>query len=343
MIRYVRFSAVATGLTCLAAALVAAPASAQTLKAVKDRGTLNCGVSEGLYGFSSRDDKGVWSGFDVDMCRALAAAIFDDPSKVTYTPLDASARFEALRSGKIDVLSRNSTWTMSRESDLGLSWVGVSYYDGQGFMVPRSLKKDSALDLDGTRVCVQTGTTTELNMRDHFSANKMKFEAVATQTADEATKSYDSGKCNVFTADVSQLHAIRLRLAKPDDHVILPDVISKEPLGPAVKTGDMQWFNLVKWVHFAMLNAEELGVNSQNISEAVNSEKPDVRRLVGKDGAYGEQIGLTRDWAVRIVRHVGNYGEVFERNVGVGSKLGIPRGINQLWNVGGIQYAPPIR
>jgi general L-amino acid transport system substrate-binding protein len=340
MNRYVKFSA---ALACLAAALATAPASAQTLKAVKDRGMLNCGVSEGLYGFSSRDDKGVWSGFDVDMCRALAAAIFDDPTKVAYTPLDASARFEALQSGKIDVLSRNSTWTMSREAELGLSWVGVSYYDGQGFMVPRSLKKESALDLDGTKVCVQAGTTTELNMKDHFTTNKMKFEGVTTQTADEATKSYDSGRCNVFTADVSQLHALRLGLAKPDDHIILPDVISKEPLGPAVKTGDMQWFNVVKWVHFAMINAEELGVNSQNVSEALKSQKPDVRRLVGNEGAYGEQIGLTKDWAARIVRHVGNYGEVFERNVGVGSRLGIPRGINQLWSVGGIQYAPPIR
>jgi general L-amino acid transport system substrate-binding protein len=331
------------GLTCLAAALAAAPAAAQTLKTVKDRGTLNCGVSEGLYGFSARDDKGAWAGFDVDLCRALAAAIFDDPGKVSYTPLDAGARFEALRSGKIDVLSRNSTWTMSRESELGLSWAAISYYDGQGFLVPRSIKKDSALDLDGTKVCVQAGTTTELNMADHFRANRMKFEAVTSQTADEATRNYDSGRCNVFTADVSQLHAIRLRLSKPDDHVILPDVISKEPLGPAVKTGDMQWFNIVKWVHYAMLNAEELGVNSQNVADALKSEKPDVKRLVGGDGAYGEQIGLTKDWAVRIVRHVGNYGEVFERNVGVGSRLGIPRGINQLWSVGGIQYAPPIR
>ena len=245
MNRYAKFSAAVTGLTCLAAALAAAPATAQTLKTVKDRGTLNCGVSEGLYGFSARDDKGVWSGFDVDLCRAVAAAVFDDPSKVNYVPLDAGARFEALRSGKIDVLSRNSTWTMSREAELGLSWVGVSYYDGQGFMVPRSLTKESALDLDGTKVCVQAGTTTELNMKDHFTTNKMKFDAVTTQSADEATKNYDAGRCNVFTADVSQLHAIRLGLTKPDDHIILPDVISKEPLGPAVKTGDMQWFNIV--------------------------------------------------------------------------------------------------
>lgn len=337
----------AAALTCLsfaaAAALPAGPANAQVLKSVKDRGTLNCGVSEGLQGFSSRDDKGVWSGFDVDLCRAVAAAIFNDPSKVTYTPLDATARFKSLQSGNIDVLSRNSTWTMSRESEFGLIFAAITYYDGQGFLVPRSLKKDSALDLDGTKVCVQTGTTTELNLADHFRTNKMSFEAIRSQTADEATKGYDTGRCNVFSADVSQLHAIRLRLTKPDDHIILPDVISKEPLGPAVRQGDTQWLNVVKWVHYAMVNAEELGVNSQNVADALKSEKPDVKRLVGNEGAYGEQIGLTKDWAVRVVRHVGNYGEVFERNVGVGSRLAIPRGINQLWNVGGIQYAPPIR
>jgi general L-amino acid transport system substrate-binding protein len=323
---------------------VAAPADAQqTLKTVKDRGTLNCGVSEGLYGFSSRDEKGAWTGFDVDFCRALAAAIFNDPNKVNFVPLDASARFRALQEGKIDVLSRNSTWTMSRETELGLVFAGVTYYDGQGFLVPRSLNKDSALDLDGTKVCVQVGTTTELNLADHFRANRMKYETVSAQSVEEATKAYDSGRCNVFTADVSSLYAIRLRLSKPDEHIILPDVISKEPLGPAVRQGDPQWLNIVKWTHFALINAEELGVNSQNISDALKSEKPDVRRLVGNDGAYGEQIGLTKDWAVRIVRHVGNYSEIFERNVGVGSKLGVPRGINQLWNVGGIQYAPPIR
>jgi general L-amino acid transport system substrate-binding protein len=336
------FTALVVGVAA-AAALTASAASAQTLKAVKDRGAVNCGVSEGLYGFSARDDKGAWTGFDVDLCRAVAAAVFNDASKVRYTPLDASARFRSLQSGNIDVLSRNSTWTMSRETDLGLIFAGITYYDGQGFLVPRSLKKDSALDLDGTKVCVQIGTTTELNLADHFRANKMKFEAISSQTVEDAIKNYDSGRCNVFTADVSSLYAIRLRLSKPDDHVILPDVISKEPLGPAVRQGDMQWFNIVKWVNFAMINAEELGVNSQNIDQALKSEKPDVRRLLGNEGTYGEHLGLTKDWAARIVRHVGNYGEVFERNVGVGSRLGIPRGINQLWNVGGIQYAPPIR
>jgi general L-amino acid transport system substrate-binding protein len=255
------------GLSCIgASALTASAVGAQTLKSIKDRGVVNCGVSEGLYGFSARDDKGTWAGFDVDLCRAVAAAVFNDPSKVSYTPLDASRRFQVLQSGNIDVLSRNSTWTMSRETDLGLIFAGVTYYDGQGFLVPRSLNKDSALDLDGTKVCVQSNTTTELNLDDHFRTNRMKFEAVRSQTVEEATKGYDSGRCNVFTADVSSLYGIRLRLAKPDDHVILPDVISKEPLGPAVRQGDMQWFNIVKWVNFAMLNAEELGVTSQNIS-----------------------------------------------------------------------------
>ena len=336
-------AAVLTGLFCIAAASATSPAAAQTLKAVKDRGAVNCGVSEGLYGFSARDDKGAWSGFDVDLCRAIAAAVFNDASKVRYTGLDASSRFKALQSGGIDVLSRNTTWTMSREIELGLNFAATNYYDGQGFLVPKALKKDSALDLDGAKVCVQTGTTTELNLVDHFRTNKMKYEAVGTVSADEAIKGYDSGRCNVFTADVSQLFAIRLLLSKPDDHVILPDVISKEPLGPVVRQGDAQWLNVVKWVHFAMVNAEELGVTSKNIDEATKSEKPDVKRLLGNEGSYGEQLGLTKDWAARIVRHVGNYGEVFERNVGVGSRLGIPRGINQLWSVGGIQYAPPIR
>jgi general L-amino acid transport system substrate-binding protein len=334
---------VLAGLFGLAAAFTASPADAQTLKAVRDRGAVNCGVSEGLYGFSARDDKGNWNGFDVDLCRAIAAAIFNDTDKVRYTPLDASSRFKALQSSGIDVLSRNTTWTMSREIELGLNFAATSYYDGQGFLVPKALKKDSALDLDGAKVCVQSGTTTALNLVDHFRTNKMKYEAIGTVSADEAIKGYDSGRCNVFTADVSQLFAIRLLLSKPDDHIILPDVISKEPLGPVVRQGDAQWLNIVKWVHFAMINAEELGVTSRNIDEAMKSEKPDVKRLVGNEGSYGEQLGLTKDWAVRIVRHVGNYGEVFERNVGIGSKLGIPRGINQLWSVGGIQYAPPIR
>ena len=323
--------------------IITPPANAQTLKAVKDRGALSCGVSEGLYGFSARDKDGNWSGFDVELCRAIAAAIFNDAGKISYVPLDASRRFEALQTGSIDVLSRNTTWTMSREVELGLSFAATSYYDGQGFLIRRSMNKETALDLDGAKICVQTGTTTELNLADYFRTNKMLYGLVAASTLEAAIKGYDSGQCNVLTADVSALFGIRLTLSQPDDHVILPDVISKEPLGPAVRQGDIQWFNIVRWVQFAMVNAEELGVTSKNIDDALKSENPDVRRLVGAEGNYGERMGLTTDWAARVIRLVGNYGEVYERTVGVGSPLAIPRGINQLWNKGGILYAPPIR
>ena len=318
-------------------------AGAQTLKAVKDRGSLTCGVSMGLPGFSNPDDKGVWSGLDVDLCRAVAAAIFDDAGKVKYVPLNAEDRFKALQSGKIDVLSRNSTWTMSRESEFNLSFAAINYYDGQGFMIRKSAKKDSALALGGSNVCVQSGTTTQLNLADYFRANNMTYQEMTFSDADSALKAYDSGTCDVFTSDISQLYSERLKLSSPNDHVILADVISKEPLGPAVKQGDSQWLEIVKWSHFAMLNAEELGVTSKNIDEALKSQKPAVKRLVGTEGAYGEQIGLTKDWAVRIIRQVGNYAESYDRNVGTGSKLGIPRGLNHLWSEGGIQYAPPIR
>lgn len=325
------------------AAQLASAANGQVLKAVKDRGTLNCGVSEGLYGFSARDNNGNWNGFDVDLCRAIAAAIFNDTSKVAYFPLDAGRRFEALQSGSIDVLSRNTTWTMSREVELGLVFAATNFYDGQGFIVRRAMNKDTALDLDGAKVCVQTGTTTELNLADYFRANKMKYEAISSTSLEGAIKGYDSGQCNVLTADGSALFAVRLLLTKPDEHIILPDVISKEPLGPVVRQDDMQWFNIVKWVHFALVNAEELGVTSKNIDEALKSENPDIRRLVGTEGNYGERTGLGKDWAANAIRLVGNYGEVYERTVGVGSALGIPRGINQLWSKGGILYAPPIR
>jgi general L-amino acid transport system substrate-binding protein len=323
--------------------VVAGSVSAQTLKTVKERGSLICGVSQGLPGFSSPDDRGNWTGLDVDICRAVAAAIFDDPSKVKFSPLSAKDRFTALQTGEIDVLSRNSTWTMLRDTQLGLNFAGVNYYDGQGFMVRKALKVNSALELNGATVCTQTGTTTELNVADYFRANKMKYEVVAFSTADETVKAYDAGRCDVFTSDVSQLYSLRLKLAKPDDQMILPEVISKEPLGPVVRQGDDQWFNIVKWVLFAMINAEELGVTQKAVDEAMKSDRPDVRRLVGTDGNFGEQIGLTKDWAARIIRHVGNYGESFERNVGAGSKLNIDRGLNRLWSKGGIQYAPPIR
>jgi general L-amino acid transport system substrate-binding protein len=326
-------------------ALVAAsnPASAQTLRAVKDRGVLACGVSQGIPGFSAPSANGDWSGFDVDFCRAVAAAIFNDAGKVRFVPLSTNDRFRALKSGDIDILSRNSTWTMSREAEFDVSFAAVTYYDGQAFMVRRARNITSALDLGDSKVCAQSGTTTELNLADYFNINGMKYELIAGATFDDNTRAYDMNRCDAVTSDASQLHAERLKLSRPGDHVILPDIISKEPLGPAVRQNDQQWFTIVKWTHFAMVNAEELGVSSKTIDDALRSNKPDVKRLVGTDGAYGEQIGLTKDWVVRIVKHVGNYGEIFDRNVGVQTPLGIPRGVNQLWNAGGIMYAPPIR
>jgi general L-amino acid transport system substrate-binding protein len=318
-------------------------ARAQTLKAVKERGTLNCGVGQGLLGFSSQDDKGEWSGLDVDICRAVAAAALGDPAKVTFTPLDAAGRFEALQSGKIDVLSRNSTWTMSRETQLNLLFAGVAYYDGQGFLVRRESGTDTALQLGGKTVCAQAGTTTELNLADYFRANGMALNIVQLATAEESRKAYDEKKCDVLTSDVSQLYAERLKLAAPDSHVILPEVISKEPLGPVVRQGDDQWFNLVKWTLYALINAEELGVKSAGLDDALKSADPNIRRLVGTEGEFGQQLGLGNDWAVRAVRATGNYGEIYERNVGAQSRLSIPRGLNALWTRGGIQYAPPVR
>jgi len=315
----------------------------RTLKRTVRRGEVFCGVNKGLPGFSIPDEKGNWTGFDVDFCRAVAAAIFNDPNKAKFIPLDANERFKELQNRTVDILSRNSTWDMSREQNYDLYFPAVAYYDGQGFMVPRSRNIDSALSLDGSKVCVQAGTTTELNLADYFKANNMKYEEVKFPQLEQAVKAYENGKCDTFTADVSQLYALRLNLTQPADQAILPDVISKEPLAPVVRQRDDDWMMIVKWTLYAMINAEELGITSQNIDEALKSKKPDVMRLVGTEGSYGEDLGLTKDWAVRIIKHVGNYGEVYDRNVGDGSKLKIPRGLNQLWNSGGIQYAPPIR
>jgi general L-amino acid transport system substrate-binding protein len=269
--------------------------------------------------------------------------VLNDPTKVKFVPLSAKDRFTALQSGEIDVLSRNTTWTLSRDTSLGVNFTGVTYYDGQGFLIRKSLKVNSALELNGASICVQTGTTNEQNVSDYFNGNHMKYELIAFGTADETVKAYESGRCDVFTSDISQLYSIRLKLAAPGDHVVLPEVISKEPLGPLVRHGDDQWFDIVKWTLFAMINAEELGVTQQNVDEMAKSNKPDLKRMFGTDGNLGEQLGLTKDWVTRIVKAVGNYGESFDRNVGAGSKLGISRGLNQLWNKGGIQYAPPIR
>ena len=315
----------------------------RTLKRTIRRGEVLCGVNTGLPGFSIPDDKGNWTGFDVDFCRAVAAAIFDDLAKAKFIPLDANERFKELQNRKVDILSRNSTWSMSREVNYDLYFPAVAYYDGQAFMVPQARNIDSALDLNGSKVCVQGDTTTQLNLADFFRANNMKYEEFKFPKLDEVVNAYDSGKCDTLTADISQLYALRLKLSQPGDHVILPDVISKEPLAPVVRQRDDDWMMIVKWTLYAMINAEELGVTSKNIDEALKSKKPDVMRLVGNEGTYGQDLGLPKDWAVRIIRHVGNYGEVYDRNVGAESKLHIPRGLNQLWNAGGIQYAPPIR
>ncbi len=318
-------------------------ATAQTLKTVKDRGILNCGANGTLAGFGLPDAQGKWTGLDVDVCRAIAAAVFNDSNKVKFVPLSAKDRFTALQSGEIDVLSRNTTWTSSRDTSLGLNFTGVDYYDGQGFMVRKALKVNSALELNGASVCVQQGTTTELNLADFFRAHKMTLKSVTFATANEAVKSYDAGRCDAYTTDASGLYAERLRLSNPENNIVLPEIISKEPLGPVVRHGDDQWFDIVKWVLFAMLDAEELGITQKNVNDMLKSTNPAIKRFVGTEGNYGEQLGLTKDWAVRIVKAVGNYGEAFERNVGKSSPLKIDRGLNKLWNQGGIQYAPPIR
>ncbi|HJZ43200.1 MAG TPA: amino acid ABC transporter substrate-binding protein [Hyphomicrobiaceae bacterium] len=324
---------------------MAGVASAQTkvLDTVKQRGSLSCGVNVGLAGFSQPDDKGNWTGLDVDYCKAIAAAIFGDEKKVKYVPTTAKERFTALQSGEIDVLVRNTTWTMSRDSSLGLSFAGVNYYDGQGFMVKKSLNVKSAKELNGATVCVQTGTTTELNLADYFKSSNMTYKPVVFEKLDETVQAYLAGRCDVYTTDQSGLYSIRVQQPKPEDHVVLPEIISKEPLGPTVRQGDSQWLTLVKWVHNALLNAEELGVTKANIDQMVGSANPEIKRLVGKEGDFGKAIGLDNDWAVKIIKAVGNYGEVFDRNVGSGSRLNIDRGLNKLWNKGGLQYAAPIR
>jgi general L-amino acid transport system substrate-binding protein len=328
----------------LGVAISATAASAQaTLAQVKQRGVLNCGSNTGLAGFGVPDAQGNWKGLDVDYCRAIAASIFNDASKVKFIPLSAKDRFTALQSGEVDVLVRNSTWTMTRDASLGLTFTGVNYYDGQGFMVRKKLGVNSALQLSGASVCTQQGTTTELNLADYFRANNLKYEVVAFATSDETVKAYDAGRCDAFTTDASGLYAERLKLTNPEEHIVLPEIISKEPLGPSVRSNDPQWFNLVKWVGFAMLNAEELGVTQGNVEQQLKSENPEIKRLLGTEGKFGEQIGLTSDWVVRIIKLVGNYGESFERNVGQGSLLKIARGQNALWTKGGLQYAPPVR
>ena len=312
-----------------------------TLQAVRSRGFVQCGVNTGLAGFSLADSKGVWHGIDVDVCRAVAAAVFGDASKVRYTPLTAQQRFTALQSGEVDILSRNTTWTITRDTSLGLNFVGINYYDGQGFMVPKKLGVKSAKDLNGATVCVQPGTTTELTLADYFRANHMSFRPLVIEKLEEVMSAYLSGRCDVLTTDHSGLVALRAtRVPDPAAHVILPEIISKEPLGPAVRHGDDRWFDIVKWSLFAMIDAEELGLTSKNIDAQRRSTNPAIQRFVGTSGGIGKMLSLDDKWAYEIVKQVGNYGESFDANL---KPLGFERGLNRLWSRGGLMYAPPFR
>ncbi|AQU84259.1 MAG: amino acid ABC transporter substrate-binding protein [Halomonas sp.] len=323
--------------------LVPTVAMASTLETVQNRDSVRCGVNAAQPGFSSLDDDDQYRGLDTDVCRAIAAAALGDATKVDFVPLDSVERFTALQSGEVDVLSRTTTWTSSRDTTLGMHFTGVSYYDGQAFMVASDLGVQSAKELDGAAVCTQSGTTSELNLSDYFRINGMTYDPVVFDAPEQSIAGFEAGRCDVLSSDASQLYAQRMQLSDPDMAVVLPEIISKEPLGPAVRQGDDQWFNIVKWSLFAMLNAEELGVSQENVDELRDSEDPDVMRLLGKDGNFGEAMGIESDWAYQIVKQVGNYADIYDRNVGAGSEFNIARGLNGLWNDGGIQYAPPIR
>lgn len=330
--------------TAAIAAAISTGAAAGTLDDVKAKGFVQCGVSTGVPGFSNADDKGNWSGIDVDACRAVAAAIFNDPEKVKFTPLSAKERFTALQSGEIDILSRNTTWTFTRDVSLGLDFTATNFYDGQGFMVRKELGVTSALDLAGATVCTEQGTTTELNMADFFRKHNMTYVPVVVQKADEAVAAYESGRCDVYTTDKSGLAAWRTKMKNPKDNIILPETISKEPLGPVVRHGDNQWKDLVTWVMFAQVNAEEMGINSKNVAKIkAETKDPSISRLLGVGSDMGKDLGLSADWAYNVIAKVGNYGEEFDRNVGKDSPLDLPRGLNNLWDNGGIMYAPPVR
>lgn len=332
-------------LSVATAMAVTAPAAfADTLDDVVARGFVQCGVSEGIPGFSNPDDNNNWVGLEVDYCRALAAAIFGDADAVRYTALNTAVRFESLSSNNIDVLSRTTTWTMTRDTDLGISFVGTVYYDGQGFIVRAADGITSALDLDGAAVCIQAGTTTELNATDYFAANGMDASNFITyQSRSETIQAYLDERCDSYTTDASGIAADRTEFPVPTDHIILPEIISKEPLGPVVRSGDTSWFNIARWVYFAWLNAEELGVTQANVDEMLGSDNPEIKRLLGVEGDFGAPLGLSTDWAYNIVKLVGNYGESYDKHVGPNTPLGLDRGLNALWRDGGIQYAPPIR
>lgn len=330
--------------TLAAAGLGTAAAQAATLDDVMARGSLNCGVSSGLAGFSAPNAEGVWEGFDVAVCRAVAAAIFGDPMAVEFVPTTGQTRFTALASGEIDMLARNTTWTFSRDVDLGFEFVGVNYYDGQGFIVPTQLGVSSATDLDGATVCIQTGTTTELNLADYFRSNGMSYEPVPVETNAEAQQQYLAGACDTYTTDASGLAATRATFETPGDHVVLPEIISKEPLGPLVRHGDNQWGDIVRWTLYALIEAEEMGVTAANVEElAAGSDNPDMNRLLGAEPGFGAMFGLPNDWAVQAIAANGNYGEIFESTIGEGSPIGLARGLNALWTDGGLIYAMPFR
>ncbi len=339
--RKITWALVATVVTLV---ISAGFAQASTRDEVQKRGVFQCGVSTGLPGFSIADEKGVWAGIDVDVCKAIAAATLGDATKIKYVPLNAKERFTALQSGEIDALVRGTTWTLTRDSSLGLNFTGVNYYDGQGFMVSKKLGVKSALELDGAAICIQSGTTSEMNLADYFKENNMSYKAVSFDTHDATAAAFDNGRCDVLTSDQSQLYGLRTHLSNPADAIVLPEVISKEPLGPVVRQGDDAWFNIVKWTLNAMIEAEELGVTQANVDEMkANSKNPGVRRLLGLEGIAGKGLGLNDDWAYQIIKQVGNYGEIFKRNVGADSPLKIDRGLNALWSKGGIMYAPPVR
>lgn len=326
-----------------AISLVAVAAHAATLEDVKAKGYVQCGVTGGVPGFSAPDANNNWTGLEVDFCRAVAAAIFDDADKVRYTPLTSQERFAALSAGEIDILSRTTTWTMSRDTDLGITFVGTMYYDGQGFMVREADGIASATDLSGAAICIESGTTTELNAADYFEANGMDYSPVVFTDQDEVVKAFEDGRCDVYTTDSSALAAERSKFAVPDDYVILPEIISKEPLGPVVRQGDPVWFSIARWTYFALLEAEEQGVTQANVDEMLGSDNPSVKRLLGVEGDFGTPLGLTADWAYRIIKHIGNYGESYDRHVGPNTEIGLARGLNALWTDGGLQYAMPIR
>ncbi|CAN5648000.1 amino acid ABC transporter substrate-binding protein [soil metagenome] len=339
---------IAAGTTAVALLGIAGTAQAgKDLDAVKARGNLICGVNTGVAGFAQPDDKGKWTGLDVDVCRATASAIFGDAEKVKYVPTTAQQRFTALQSGEVDILSRNTTYTLTRDTALGLDFTGVNYYDGQGFMVAKKLGVKSAKELNGATVCVQPGTTTELNLADYFRANKMSFKPVVIEKVEEIRAAFYAGRCDVYTTDASGLYSTRAANTpaplKADDFIVLPEIISKEPLGPAVRQGDNQFADVVRWALYAMVEAEEYGITSQNVDEMMKSDNPTIKRILGVTPGMGKALGVDEKWVYNIIKQVGNYGESFERNVGAGSPLKIERGLNALWTKGGLQYAPPIR